>query len=264
MAPLAYDSSLSPSAFDLTGHVAVVTGGNSGLGLGIARALLNAGATVAIWGRDPTRNRKALDELDATRARIHSWECDVSDEEQVDATFAKVVGDLGKVHSCFVNAGMGGRSVPFINLRFDEWTEVLRTNLDGAFLTCRAAARHMVATEGGSIIVTSSLAANSGLARGQAYAASKGALISLVRGLAVELAHFGIRANAILPGFFETSMTAAWLESEAAQRKIKPRIPLRRWGLIDDLGPLAVFLAGPSSAYLTGQAIIIDGGYSIF
>ena len=203
---------------------------------------------------------RALDAGD----RVRAWACDVGDETQVERAFAGTVEHFGTVDSCFANAAVGGRDVPFVELELDEWHEVLRTDLDGAFLTLRAAARHMVGAGGGSLVATSSLAAISGRAQGQAYAAAKGALISVVRGLAVELARHGVRANAILPGFFETAMTQEALDTEVARRKILPRIPARRWGEPAEVGALAVYLAGPASAYLTGQTLVLDGGYSVF
>src|SRR4051794_29255838 len=127
----------------LDGHVALITGGSSGIGLGMARALLDAGAGVPIWGRSAERNRRAGEQLGAGDL-VRAWECDVGDEAQVGAAFAAVVDHFGTVDSCFANAAVGGAAVPFVELGLEEWRDVLRTNLDGAFLTTRAAARHMV------------------------------------------------------------------------------------------------------------------------
>jgi NAD(P)-dependent dehydrogenase (short-subunit alcohol dehydrogenase family) len=147
----------------------------------------------------------------------------------------------------------------------DEWHRVLRINLDGVFFTLRAAARHMVERGGGgSLAVTSSLAAIEGQARGQHYAATKGAVISMIRALAVEHARHGIRANAILPGWIETPMTDRLFAWEPMQKKVFPRIPIRRWGEARDFGGLAVYLASDASSYHTGDTLVVDGGYSIF
>ena len=252
--------------FDLSGQVALVTGGNSGIGLGMAEALVAAGADVAIWGTNPDKNSAAVDKLESIPGgRATAFSCDVGDEEQVAAAFAATLEAFGKVDSCFANAGVPGPRVGFTNMSLGEWHRVLRVNLDGAFLTMRAAAAHMVDRgEGGSLVVTSSLASVEGQAGSQHYAASKAALNAMARGLAVELARHRIRANAILPGWIETPMTEPLTGWETFERKVISRVPLRRWGRPEDFGPMAVLLASPASEYLTGQTIVIDGGYSIF
>ncbi len=251
--------------FDLTGCVALVTGGNSGIGLGMTEALAAAGASVCIWGTDERKNAAAAETVAAHGGRVLALRCDVGDEAQVEATFARTLGELGRVDACFANAGVAGTGMSFVDMPAAEWRRVLRVNLDGAFFTLRAAARHMVARAGGgSLVVTSSLAAIEGAARGEHYAASKGGVIAMTRSLAVELARHGIRANAILPGWIDTPMTAHSLEHEAVRRKILPRIPLRRWGERGDFGGIAVYLASAASAYHTGDTIVIDGGYAVF
>jgi NAD(P)-dependent dehydrogenase (short-subunit alcohol dehydrogenase family) len=146
-----------------------------------------------------------------------------------------------------------------------EWRRVLSVNLDGAFFTLRAAARHMVGRAGGgSLVVTASLAAISGQARGEHYAASKGGLVSMMKALAVELARHGVRANAILPGWIDTPMTEKALAWDKFVERVLPRVPLRRWGVPGDFGAIAVYLASDASAYHTGDTFIIDGGYSVF
>ncbi len=175
--------------FDLSGSVALVTGGNSGIGLGMAEALAAAGAAVCIWGTDETKNAAAATTLATHGGRVLALRCDVGDEAQVDAALAHTVGELGRVDACFANAGVAGGGPSFVDMTADEWRRVLRVNLDGAFFTLRAAARHMVARgSGGSLVVTSSLAAIEGAARSEHYAATKGGIISMMRGLAVELA----------------------------------------------------------------------------
>lgn len=250
--------------FALLDHVSLITGANSGIGLGIARSMLAAGARVAIWGRNEDRNQAAVDELDAGD-RVAAWRCDVADEERVEACFASVLGHFGRVDSCFANAAGPGVDLPFVDLSLGDWRRTLETNLDGAFLTAREAARHMSARDGaGSIVFTSSLAAISGRAKGEAYAAAKGALNSLMMALAVELARHEIRTNSILPGWFETPMSSEFTGAAKSQEQVLRRIPARRWGEPSDLGPLAVFLAGPASSYVNGQTICVDGGYSVF
>jgi NAD(P)-dependent dehydrogenase (short-subunit alcohol dehydrogenase family) len=252
-------------AFNLTGKVALVTGGNSGIGLGMADALARAGADVCIWGSNPDKNAAAASQLEGHGTRVLALQVDVGDEAAVDAAMAQALHTLGRVDACFANAGVGGMAPSFLQMTRDEWHRVLRVNLDGAFYTLRAAARHMVERgDGGSLVVTSSLAAIEGQARGEHYAATKGAVISMVRALAVELARHRIRANAILPGWIHTPMTADFLDAEPFQAKVIKRVPLRRWGTPDDFGPVAVYLASDASGYHTGDTLVIDGGYSIF
>ena len=251
--------------FDLTGTVALVTGGNGGIGLGMAEALAAAGASLCIWGTDEAKNAAAARTLAAHGGRVVALVCDVGDEAAVDAAFARTVEELGKVDACFANAGIGGGGAAFVELSAAEWRRVLRVNLDGAFFTMRAAARHMIARRGGgSLVATSSLAAIEGAARAEHYAATKGGVIAMTRGLAVELARHGIRANAILPGWIDTAMTAASLGHETVRRKILPRVPLRRWGEPADFGGIAVYLASDASGYATGEQFVIDGGYTKF
>jgi NAD(P)-dependent dehydrogenase (short-subunit alcohol dehydrogenase family) len=253
------------SDWDLNGHVALITGGNSGIGLGMAAGLARAGADVAIWGRRAERNEEAAARLREHGTRVHSVVCDVSDPDEVDAAFADTLDALGRIDSCFANAGVGSGGVPFIDMDLDEFRRVTRVNLEGAFLTLRGAARHMVERGGGgSLVGVSSLAAVEGQQRGQHYAASKGGLLSMIRACAVELARHGIRANAILPGWIETPMTAGWTDAPKVVDRVLSRVPARRWGSPADFAGAAVYLAGPLSAYHSGDELIVDGGYRVF
>lgn len=254
-----------PGMFDLTGHVAVVTGGGSGIGLGMAEGLARAGADVAIWGRDEARLEQARERLAAHGTGVLAARCDVSDAADVERAFAATLRELGRIDSCFANAGVAPDGAGFLDLSIDEFRRVIAINLEGAFLTLRGAARHMVAREsGGSLVGVASLSAIEGQARAQAYSASKGGLVSMIRSCAVELARYGIRANAILPGWIETRMTDGALTSDPVVAKVLPRIPVRRWGQPGDFAATAVYLAAPGSAYHTGDALIVDGGYHAF
>ncbi|MBI5278774.1 MAG: glucose 1-dehydrogenase [Burkholderiales bacterium] len=253
--------------FNLAGRSAVITGGNGGIGLGMARALLQAGATVAIWGSKQGKTEQARQSLAdecGDAARVHAFTCDVGDEAAVEATFAATVERVGRVHSCFANAGVSSKGAPLLDMTLDEFRRVQRINVEGVFLTFRAAARHMAQHGGGSLVATASTAAVEGAARNSHYGASKGAVTSFVRALAVELARHQIRVNSILPGWIATEMTQRSFGDERFATAVMPRIPARRWGSVDDFGGIAVYLASDAAAYTTGEQFLIDGGYTKF
>jgi len=256
--------------FDLTGHVALITGGNSGIGLGMADALAARGAAVAIWGTNPDKNAAARDQLTIHGGRVLDLVCDVGDHDAVVESFAATVEGLGRVDSCFVNAGVGGRARSFVALSEEEWRRVLRVNLDGAFYTAQEAVRHMVERysggdpAGGSVVFTTSGSAMFGQQKGQHYGGSKGALIAMMKGIAVEHARHAIRCNAILPGWTESDMTAPAFAWDKFVDNVMPRVPMRRWGTGEDFGGIAVYLASRASSYHTGDVLTIDGGYHSF
>lgn len=254
--------------FDLTGRGVVVTGGNGGIGYGMARALLAAGANVAIWGSNPDKTERARASLAqecGDAGRVHAFVCDVGDEAQVEHNFAASVQALGRVHACFANAGVSSKGTLLTDMSLEEFRRVQRVNVEGVFLTFRAAARHMAQDgQGGSLVATASTAAVEGAARNSHYGASKGAVTSMVRALAVELARHRIRVNSILPGWIVTDMTERSVQNPKFAEAVLPRIPARRWGEIDDFGGIAVYLASDASGYATGEQFLIDGGYTKF
>jgi NAD(P)-dependent dehydrogenase (short-subunit alcohol dehydrogenase family) len=265
MSELASESSAPGPLFDLTGHAALVTGGNSGIGLGMAHGLAQCGADVCIWGTNAERNEGAEQELAKHGTRVRAIRCDVGDEDAVRAAFAATLEQFGRVDSCFANAGVGGSGSRFVETSLADFRAVTRVNLDGAFLTLRSAAAHMVERGGGGVLVgTSSVSTVHGAPRAQAYAASKAGLTAMIKGCAIELARHGITAHAIVAGWTETPLASPKLHNETFERHVMKRMPHRRWGRPDDFARLAVYLAAGIGGFHTGDEIVIDGGYSIF
>jgi NAD(P)-dependent dehydrogenase (short-subunit alcohol dehydrogenase family) len=258
------------SPFDLSDRVALVTGGNGGIGLGMAEGLAAHGCDVAIWGTNPGKNEAAMETLSVYDVELLSIVCDVGDEAAVVQAMADTVDELGRLDAVFVNAGVGGQASSFVEMSADEWRRVLRVNLDGAFFTAREAAKHMVARSdggdesGGSIVFTTSGSAMFGQQSGQHYGASKAGVNSMMKAIAVQHARHGIRCNSILPGWIESDMTAGAFGWDRFVDKVLPRVPMRRWGVPADFGGLAVYLASSASSYNTGDIITIDGGYHSF
>jgi NAD(P)-dependent dehydrogenase (short-subunit alcohol dehydrogenase family) len=250
--------------FDLTGHVALVTGGNGGIGLGMARGLAKAGARIAVWGRQPAKNEAAVTELERLGTEAAAFACDVADEAQVVAQMAATVDRFGRIDSCFANAGYG-RPGRFLDTSLEDWNAIVSVNLTGVFLTFREAARHMVERGGGGrLVATSSIGSIHGMPAQPHYSATKAAVNALVRSLAVELARHDIQANAILPGWIETDATAPAVAHERLYETVRRRTPARRWGRPDDLEAVAVYLAAPESRFHTGDVLTVDGGYVVF
>ncbi|CAM9383822.1 unnamed protein product [Phaeothamnion confervicola] len=253
------------SGFDLTGKVALVTGGNGGIGLGMAQAMAQAGANIVIWGTNTEKNEAARAKLAACGVKVLASKVNVAEEQQVIDAFGDAVKQMGRVDTVIANAGIGFGAASFMELKTENFRKVMAVNVEGAFFTLREAARHMVTRDGGgSIIGIASLAAVEGAARNQAYGASKGALISMIKGIAVELARYGVRANAILPGWIATDMTEAAQGSQKFNENVIGRVPIRRWGQPEDFAGVAVYLASDASKYHTGDQFVIDGGYAIF
>lgn len=251
--------------FDLTRDV--VTGGPGGIGLGMARALLASGAGVAIWGSNPDKTERARTALAADcsdAARVHALACDVGDQAQVESTFEASVRALGRADACLANAGVSSKGAPLPELTLEELRRVQRVDVQGVFLTFRAAARHMAQRgQGGSLVATASAAAIDGAPR-NSHGTSKSAVTSMVRALAVELAWHRIRVNSILPGWIVTDMTEKTVADRKFAEAVLPRIPARRWGEAADFGGIAVDLASQASAHATGEQFVVDGGDTKF
>ena len=256
---------LLPRSTILAGRTVLVTGGNGGIGLGMARACGLAGAQVVIWGRNDGKNAEALEVLHADGITAHAFVCDVDDEAAIESTFAASIDVAGgRIDAVFANAGRNGPGTRFVDTSLADWQAVMRTNVDGVFLTFRAAARHMIAAGGGSLVAISSTSAVHGAAGNESYGTSKTALLGLVRALAVGLARHQIRVNALLPGWTLTEMAAAGYESDKFRTATVGRTPVRRWADPSEMGSAAVFLADPTSTFHTGDTITVDGGYTVF
>lgn len=254
---------MSAGIFDLTRHVALITGGNGGLGLSMATGLAKAGAQVAIWGRNAEKNAKAVEALEAIGGTAATFECDVTDRQSSARAFAATLERFGRVDSCFANAGGSGARGPFHSLSADEWRTSVDLNLSSAVTTFQLAIAHWLESKRpGKLIVTSSIASLMGLPMGTPYSATKAAVEGLVRGLAIEYGRAGIQANAILPGFIETELsldTPKYFQDGAKRRVASGEI-----GQLDDMEGIAVFLAAPESKFMTGQCLVLDGGHTIF
>lgn len=249
---------------DLSGKVFVVTGANSGIGLGIARGVARAGGAVAVWARRADRNAVAVEALRALGAEAEPFTCDVAEEESVAAAMSSTLSRFGRLDGLVANAGVAART-PFVDMTLDGWNRVMETNLQGAFLTLREAARVLVDRgEGGALVGVSSTSSIHGAPGQQHYAASKTAVLAMMRSLAVELARFGIRCNSLIPGWTETEMTEKARQYEKFLVNTTNRTPLRRWATPADFEAIGAFLCDPSIPFHTGDAMVVDGGYTVY
>jgi 2-deoxy-D-gluconate 3-dehydrogenase len=246
------------TAFDLTGKVALVTGGNGGIGLGMARGLASLGATVMVAGRDGEKNRRAVALLGGKADAIA---VDLADEAGARAVVDKTVQKFGRLDILINNAGINIRKPPQ-DFALEEWQRVLDINLTSLFVCCQAAYPHMK-TRGGKIINIGSMTSIFGASFAAPYGASKGAVVQLTKSLAVAWAPDNIQVNAVLPGWIDTELTETAREQAAGlHEKVVARTPAGRWGTPDDMAGIAMFLAGPASDFVTGTAIPVDGGYA--
>jgi 2-deoxy-D-gluconate 3-dehydrogenase len=254
---------MKPELFDLGGRVAIVTGGNGGIGLGIARGLADAGAAIAIVGRDQTKSSAAVADIGARGTRAISVAADVTDKAAVAAMVERVRAELGRIDILVNNAGINIRKPPH-DLELEEWHSVIDTNLTSAFLCSKAAYPAMKQAGGGKIINIGSMMSIFGASFAPAYAASKGGIVQFTRSCAVAWAADNIQANAILPGWIDTDLTKRAREQiDGLHERVLARTPAARWGVSADFAGIAVFLSSHASDFVTGTAIPVDGGFSI-
>ncbi|WP_316205284.1 glucose 1-dehydrogenase [Bradyrhizobium sp. SZCCHNS3004] len=251
------------SPFDLRGKVAIVTGGNGGIGLGMARGLADAGADIAIVGRNQAKSDAVAADMMARGVRAVAVTADVTDKDAVTAMIARVGDAFGRIDILINNAGINIRKPPQA-LELDEWSEVIETNLTSAFLCSKAAYPALKAAGGGKIINIGSMMSIFGASFAPAYAASKGGIVQFTRACACAWAVDNIQVNAILPGWIDTDLTrTARQQVDGLHERVLARTPAARWGEIGDFAGIAVFLSSAASDFLTGTAIPVDGGYSV-
>jgi 2-dehydro-3-deoxy-D-gluconate 5-dehydrogenase len=248
--------------FDLTGEVAVVTGGNGGIGRGIAIGLAEAGASIAVLGRNEEKNQRVLAELKALGAPSIAVKLDVTDRATLDPTLNQVEGELGGISILVNNAGNVSLSGGVLNEKSEDWDNVIETQLNAVFLLSKLAARSMLNRKGGKIINLASMYSFFGSGLVPSYSAAKGAIVQLTKSMAIELAPHNIQVNAIAPGWIETDMTAP-VRAMPMNDEILARTPAGRWGQAEEIAGTAVYLASRASDFVTGTTIRVDGGYAI-
>ena len=254
---------MTKTLFDLSGKVAIVTGGNGGIGLGMARGLAQAGANIAVVGRNEAKSTAAVADIQAIGVKAISVVADVTDKSAVADMVERVQRELGRIDILVNNAGINIRKPPHA-LDLAEWDRVIGTNLTSAFLCSQAVYPAMKAAGGGKIINIGSMMSIFGASFAPVYAASKGGIVQFTRACACAWAADNIQANAVLPGWIDTDLTKrARQEIDGLHDRVLARTPAARWGAISDFAGIAAFLASPASDFVTGTAIPVDGGFSI-
>ena len=255
----------APASFDLAGRVALVTGGNRGIGRGIAVGFAQAGAAVAIFGRNVEKNAEVLAELRAAGARALALAVDVTDRAALEPAFRRVEAELGPVDILVNNAGIANLSGGILQETAESWDAVIETQLNSVFLLSKLAAASMATRKRGKIINIGSMYSYFGAGLIPSYSTAKGAIVQLTKSMAIELAPHGIQVNAIAPGWIETDMTAV-IRTEALKAmndEILMRTPAARWGQAEEMAGPAIFLASSAADFVTGETIRVDGGYAI-
>ncbi|HJO60891.1 MAG TPA: glucose 1-dehydrogenase [SAR202 cluster bacterium] len=255
---------MSENLFDLHGKTALITGGNGGIGLGIAKGFAQSGANVAIAGRNTVKTEEVVANLSEQNTSAIGIEVDVADEKSVDNMITNTLENFGQIDILVNNAGIGIRNLPH-EYNLEDWNKVIDINLTGAFLCSKAVYPNMKTRGSGKIINIGSMTSIFGLDWAIAYASSKGGIVQLTKTLAVSWAKDGIQANSILPGWIHTDLTQGIKDNyKDRYDHILSRIPENRWGEPADLSGTAIFLASDASNYVTGVSIPVDGGYTSF
>ena len=254
---------MMPSPFDLTGKVAIITGGNGGIGLGMARGLARAGASIVIAGRNKDKSKEAVRDVEALGAEALAISVNVTDTSSVAAMVQATLKQFGRIDVLINNAGMSVRQPAHV-ISLEDWNTVIDTNLTSAFICSKAVYPAMKDARGGKIINIGSMMSIFGASFAPAYAASKGGIVQFTKSIALSWAADNIQANAILPGWIDTALTLKEREQvPGLNENVLTRTPAKRWGNIDDLAGTAVFLASSASDFVTGTSIPVDGGYSV-
>ena len=250
--------------FDLTGKVALITGGATGIGRGIAEGLADAGASIVIAARRLDKCEETCQVIhERTEVKTFPYRCDITDKNQIQELVEAVIKEFGHIDILVNNSGIGGSEKPVLKMSDEDWDRVIDTNLKGVFLLSRAAVSKMVEQgKGGKIINVASIGGMIGWPNMAAYCASKGGCIQLTKVMALEWVRYNIQVNAILPGYFETPMNTAFFASEAGQKVIKNNIPMRRLAQTDEIKGVAILLASQASSFMTASAVVIDGGHT--
>jgi gluconate 5-dehydrogenase len=245
--------------FDLSGRTALITGSSKGIGFALAQALAGAGARIVLNARDTGHLAQARDALAAGGFDVHAAAFDVTDAAAVEAGIAAVEADIGPIDILVNNAGMQHRA-PFAEFPIDAWHKITTTNIDSVFLVGRAVAQRMIARQRGKIINICSVQSELGRPGIAPYAATKGAVKMLTKGMAIDLGRYGIQVNGLGPGYFKTELTQALVADEAFTAWLSGRTPAGRWGEVAELGGAAIFLASDASSFVNGHILYVDGG----
>ena len=245
--------------FDLTGRTAFITGSSKGIGLSLASALGGAGASVVLNGRDPQRLELARQDLQARGLRVHALAFDVTDADAVEAGIAQIESTIGAIDILVNNAGMQHRA-PFAEFPIDAWRKITSTNLDSVFFVGRAVAQRMIQRKRGKIINICSVQSELGRPGIAPYAATKGAVKMLTKGMAIDLGKHGIQVNGLGPGYFKTELNQALVDDPAFSTWLAGRTPAGRWGNVEELHGAAIFLASDAASFVSGHILYVDGG----